>query len=214
MNYKSFLINIPWTLIFIIFLIVTSFAKFYFDTKHLKALTKTLKKAKYSDFFAATCYEKYIKTHPFSIYNDTVRTLMIPPSVSAISEEKRKKLIKNNYLYFVPEQLNDFIIFCCFILKEYNLDEEYKLFLKRIVTSKKKILKNKIQEVLSSTIEDNLSEDYLNSPILKGILYFNTAILKQNLENYDKNEYFKKSYEACGLHQMKDVILKRGGKIE
>lgn len=216
MNYKLFLINIPWTLIFIIILIVILCVKFYFDTKHLKLLTQVLEGLEYSDSVAISHYEKYIKTHPFSIYNDTIRTLMIPPSIVALNDKMRKRLIKNNYLYFIPEQLNDFIIFCCFVLKENQLDAEYDLFTKRIISSpQKRKLQNKIQVVLSSTVYDNtLESDILNSPILKSILYFNTAIMKQNYSKCDADEYFKKCYEICGLYQMKNVILKRGGKIE
>lgn len=216
MNYTFFIINIPWALIFIIILIVALCLKIYFDTKDLKSLTQSLERLEYSDSMAISHYEKYIKTHPFSIYNDIVRTLMIPPSITVMSGKRRKRLIKDNYLYFVPEQLNDFIVFCCFILKENHLDTEYYLFTKKIISSPRfKKIQSKIDMVLCSTIEDNILESgCLNSPILKGILYFNTAIVKQRYSNCDANEYFKKSYKLCSLHQMKDIILKRGGKIE
>lgn len=216
MNYMFFLINIPWTLIFIIITIIVLFVKFYIDTKDLNLLTQVLENSEYNDSIAINLYKKYIKRHPLSIYNDMIRTLMIPPSISALNDKERKRLIKNNYLYFIPEQLNDFIIFCCFILKENRLDAEYDLFTKKIISSpQKRKLQNKIQVVLSSNIDDNtLESNILNSPILKSILYFNTAVIKQNCSKYDADEYFKKCYELCGLYQMKNVILKRGGKIE
>lgn len=216
MNYKLFLIDIPWALIFIIILIVTVCIKISIDTKDLKLLTQTLKTLEYSDSVAISYYRKYIRKHPLSIYNDMVRTLMIPPSISASNDKERKRLIKNNYLYFIPEQLNDFIIFCCFILKENQLDVEYNLLTQKIISSpQKRKLQNKIQVVLSSNVDDNtLESDILNSPILKSILCFNTAVIKQNCSEHEANEYFKKCYELCGLHQMKNVILKRGGKIE
>lgn len=216
MNYKLFLINIPWALIFIILIIVTLCVKFHIDTKDLKLLTQTLKTSEYSDSVAISYYRRYIRKHPLSIYNDMIRTLMIPPSISALNDKERKKLIKNNYLYFIPEQLNDFIIFCCFVLKENQLNTEFDLLIKRIISSpKKRKLQNKIQIVLSSDTDDNILEsDILNSSILKSIIYFNTAITKQNSSKSDADEYFKKCYELCGLYQMKNIILKRGGKIE
>lgn len=216
MNVKAFLINIPWALIFLIVLIATVCIKFYIDTKDLNLLTQLLKNSEYSDSVAIRHYTKYIKKHPLSIYNDMIRTLMIPPSISVLNDVSRKKLIKNNYLYFIPEQLNDFIVFCCFILKENQLSAEYDLFTKKIIASpQKRKLQNTIYIVLSSNIEDNtLESNILSSPILKSILYFNTAVIKQNCSKSEADEYFKKSYELCSLYQMKNVILKRGGKIE
>lgn len=216
MDFKYIVINIPWALVFLGLIICTVCARFYIDTKHLKKLTITIEKAEYSDSYALNLCWRYIKKHPFSIYNDIMRTMMIPPSINALSDKERIKIIKDNYLYFIPEQLNDFIVFCCFILKENHLDTEYKLFIKKIGSSKKKrFLLNKIQTVLNSTVEEDIPEnDYQNSPIIKSILYFNTAIEKQNSSDFSADDYFKKSLELCSFSQMKELILKRGGKIE
>ena len=214
MNYMFFLINIPWALIFLIILIAALCIKFYIDTKDLKSLTYIFENSKYNDSVAIRHYKEYIKRHPLSIYNDMIRTLMIPPSISVLSDEARKKLIKNNYLYFIPEQLNDFIIFCCFILKENQLNDEYNTLISRIAVSKnKKFLCDKIQYILSSNIDDTTSE-INDASILKGILYFNTVEKNQNISQEQKTEYLKKSYELCHLYPMKDLIIKRGGKIE
>lgn len=200
---------------FCILLAIALYVKFYYDTKHLNNLKQLLEKSKYDDAFAVNVYKKYIKNHPLSIYNDTVRTLLIPPSITVLTSNERVKLIKNNRFCFTPNNLNDFILFCCFILKENNLETEYDLLIKRISSSKsKKSLCYKIKDLFSLTINDEDTANQFESVMLESIAYFNTAVKIQGTDTVKSNDFFKKCFELCGISSMKRAILNRGGKIE
>lgn len=215
MNIKYWFINIPWSFLFLVLLIVALALKLKFDTKHLNNLNQLLKKTECDFAVGVNALKKYLKNHPLSIYNDTVRTLLIPFSLSALTSRERIIIIKNNYFYFVPNDLNDFILFCCFLLKENNLETEYNLFVKRLSNSKnKKFLCDKIDDLLTLTIDDEKAITNFDTPILKGVIYFNSAVKEQENDVLKANEYFKKSSKLCKNFAMNNAILNRGGKIE
>ena len=90
---------------------------------------------------------------------------------------ERVKLIKNNRFCFTPNNINDFILFCCFILKENNLETEYDLLIKRISSSKsKKFLCYKIKDLFSLTINDKDTANQFESVMLESIAFLKLKV--------------------------------------
>ena len=179
----------------------------------MKKLTDLYKSDPDSEKFINSA-KKFIRIHPFSVYNDMVRIFLLLPEIRVQNETAILKLIKNNYMFRVSESSTDILIYDLFLLKESGMQDAYELLLLRI--QKTSWASNFMQKFkyAGSTSTDNLPIDYREVICLKTIFAFNTAVNIQPKDNKNANDLFRECYSFDKSQMMKNLILKRGGLIE